>query len=420
MAIMCRGGNQANTKPIPDGVKPPAKTHQNFLAAAQNALVVTTDPPWHCHKCYAVVADQKLTKCPQDGCREKRLAVDKPPADPKVLIGKEALKIIKQDETGGTEAGAEEKKMKEIARLKQTIADAKAYDWPGLLANAEAQLEKLAPKAKSPDIDTAKDTRTVMSDRVRWLHEHEAKVAALETKKEEATAAIARHEAGLEKAIKLEKERHAECILAAQTDFARMIRVEKETIEKATQALELQQAQFAQADDQINSFIAKRLPVDPTQAAITPDMLNTTLITNHLMQDEKIKGILDLQAAGVAESLCSLLNLIVDSRNQPVEESGSEMEDDSELIDATVADADGYSLVRGRRRRVKGPTGTDQVMTENAKNEAGKRTAAEVTKDKEVETPPPKVPTPPKPTDDGKAKGSGGSNDGKPEEPKKK
>ena len=344
--------------------------------------------------------------------------MDKPPADPKELIGKEAMKIIKQDETGGTEAASEEKKVKEIARLKQTIADAKAYDWPGLLANAEAQLEKLAPKAKSQEIDTAKDTRTVMSDRVRWLHEHEAKVAALETKKEEATAAIARHEAGLEKAIKLEKERHAECILAAQTDFARMIRVEKETIEKATQALELQQAQFAQADDQINSFIAKRLPVDPTQVAITPDMLNTTLITNHLMQDEKIKGILDLQAAGVAESLCSLLNLIVDSRNQAVEESGSEMEDDSELIDATVADADGYSIVRGRRRRVKGPTATDQVMTENAKNEAGKRSAAEVMKVNGEETPPPKMPTPPKPTDDGKAKGSGGSNDDKNEDGK--
>ena len=54
-----------------------------------------------------------------------------------------------------------------------------------------------------------------MSDRVRWLHEHESKVAALEKKKEEATAAIIRHEAGLEKAIKLEKERHAECIQAA-------------------------------------------------------------------------------------------------------------------------------------------------------------------------------------------------------------
>ena len=71
LAIMCRGGKQVNTNPVPDGVNPPAKTHQNFLAAAQNALVVTTDPPWHCHKCYAVVADQKLTKCHRTGV-EKR------------------------------------------------------------------------------------------------------------------------------------------------------------------------------------------------------------------------------------------------------------------------------------------------------------------------------------------------------------
>ena len=54
----------------------------------------------------------------------------------------------------------------------------------------------------SPDLDVAKDTRTVISDRVRILHTHEAKCASLESKCEKATEAIGKHKTAKEDAKK--------------------------------------------------------------------------------------------------------------------------------------------------------------------------------------------------------------------------
>ena len=110
-------------------------------------------------------------------------------------------------------------------------------------------------------------------------------------------------------------------------------------------------------------------------------MLNTELITNHLMTDSKLAVILDLQAEGVAQSLCDLFNQIVGEKMKKgagAEEEISDMELDANHDHAQAeAQLDGKAPLQPRRRKVikKPPTSADKVMEESAKNEQGKRDA---------------------------------------------
>ena len=127
-----------------------------------------------CHACHCLVPDQKAQRCTQGACRAKRLAVDKPTPEPKVLIGKEAMKIITAADSAETDE--DDKKVKaEIERLKTMQDDAKKNGWNHIVEFTEKRLMELKPKVISPELDTAKDTRIVMSDRVRLLHAHEAR-----------------------------------------------------------------------------------------------------------------------------------------------------------------------------------------------------------------------------------------------------
>ena len=97
MAVMCGETKKTRTAPGMD---------HNGKATTPTAPTpdTTMEPPWFCHVCHVVVNDQKLQKCPKPDCKTKRLQSDKPPAEPKILIRKEALKIIENaDGDGGTE-----------------------------------------------------------------------------------------------------------------------------------------------------------------------------------------------------------------------------------------------------------------------------------------------------------------------------
>ena len=126
-----------------------------------------------------------------------------------------------------------------------------------------------------------------------------------------ATEGISRHKGAREEALKVEVERHKKRMQAITEDFDRMLKNEEDQIKEATEALKQQKLQYEEADTKINGFIAKQVPSEPS---ITPAMLNTDLITEHLMKDKTLAGIIDLQAAGVAKSLCALLNLIVENK----------------------------------------------------------------------------------------------------------
>ena len=248
----------------------------------------------------------------------------------------------------------------------------------------------------SPGLDVAKDTRTVISDRVRILHTHEAKCASLEAKCEKATEAIGKHKAAKEEAKRVEDERHRKRVQAIEDDFAQMIRVEEELIKKSKEALRLRKVQYEEADVKINGFMAKQLP-QSEEPSITPAMLNTDLITQHLMQDATLAGIIDLQAAGVAKSLCSLLNLIVEHKNMKETESDMEL-DDNELAaerDHEEAqrqlDGEPSSSKTPTRRKVRGKQAKDAMDQTTAT--AGKRDAEEADAEK---PPPPKCPVPEK------------------------
>ena len=273
-----------------------------------------TDQPWMCHKCHAVVPDQALQKCPEEACRTKRIMPEKPPEAPRPLIGKEARKIIESAAGVGENGPDADKKRAEMDSLIKTIEDAKKYGFKEIQELSEKKLAAIKLASHSPDLDVAKDTRTVMSDRVRLLHTHEAKCGALEAKCERATEDIKKHKAALEEKIKEEKERHAAYMKGITEEVAIMIKREEEVIKDATQALKVQREEFRIADENINEFIAKQLPVE--QHAITPKMLTTDVITQHLLSDQRLAGIIDLQAAGVAESLCSLFNLLVESKGK--------------------------------------------------------------------------------------------------------
>ena len=90
-----------------------------------------------------MVADQKLQRCPKPDCGQKRLQPEKPPEEPKVLIGKEAKKIIDAAETGdGTAWMAEDEleKHRELKNLKKTIEDARKFGWKDILEMSERKL----------------------------------------------------------------------------------------------------------------------------------------------------------------------------------------------------------------------------------------------------------------------------------------
>ena len=121
----------------------------------------------------------------------------------------------------------------------------------------------MKPLVISPDFDVAKDTRTVISDRVRILHTHEAKCASLETKCEKATEAIGKHKAAKEEGKKVEAERHRKRVLAIDEDFARMIKAEEEIIEESTEALQTQKTQYEEADLKITASLPSSFPRSP-------------------------------------------------------------------------------------------------------------------------------------------------------------
>ena len=259
------------------------------------------------------------------------------------------------------------------------------------MENAERKLAALKPQVTSPDLDVAKDTRVVVSDRVRLLHAHEAKVASLESKNEKATEAIVKHKAAKIEARQVEEERHRKRMAAIEDDFTRMIKAEEELIKESSEALRLQRSQYEEADSKINGFIAKPLPSEPS---ITPAMLNTDLITTHLMKDGTLAGIIDLQAAGVAKSLCALLNLIVENKNNEEEESDMELDanEQAAALDHEEAqrqmDGGSTSSATPRRRRGKQQVKKDEMdLTQLA---AGKRDADAADTE---QPPPPKVPT---------------------------
>ena len=133
----------------------------------------------------------------------------------------------------------------------------------------------LKPKAKSPEIDAAKDARIVMSDRVRLLHAHEEKRSALVKKGERATEAITRHKTALEKAVLAEKERHERDLKAIKVAFARMVRAEEESIAKTKEALRIQKESYDHAEEDYVGYVAKQIPAEP---AITSDMIGTDMI----------------------------------------------------------------------------------------------------------------------------------------------
>ena len=383
LAAVCWGGKGGNTNGTTGQAKPPPPKPD-----PAKDIVDLTQPPWTCHQCYVPCEDPSLKRCPRVSCTAKRLVSDKPAPDPKALIGKDALKIIDSAEKAADDATADEGKKAEIEELKKTVAQAKKYGWSLVQENAERRLATLRPLVTSPGLDVAKDTRTVISDRVRILHTHEAKCASLEAKCEKATEAIAKHKTAKEEARKVEDERHRKRVQAIDDDFAQMIRVEEETIKESTEALKLQKTQYEEADQKINGFMAKQLP-QSEEPSITPAMIDTELIAQHLMQDATLAGIIDLQAEGVAKSLCSLLNLIVDSKNKKEAESDMELDENEEAATRDHAEAqrqmDGTSATPRRRRGKQQARKEEMDQTETT---AGKRDAEAADAEK---PPPPKV-----------------------------
>ena len=255
------------------------------------------------------------------------------------------------------------------------------------MAFSEKRLAELRPKVLSPELDTAKDTRTVMSDRVRLLHTHEARCAALEAKCVKATDAIRKHGEALERAVGEEKERHAKTMKQIQDDVARMIKNEEDTIKEATEDLRKQKQGFEEADESYNGFIAKQLPAEP---ATTAKHLKTEMITKHLLEDPKLAGIIDLQAEGVAQSLCALLNLIVDGKTaaKGTTDDGGESEmdlDETEIAakrdhEKATEQMDGTQGKAAARRRARKKAqeqsgGSNMDTAPEIRNETGKRDA---------------------------------------------
>ena len=136
LAAICRDNDHATTNTTKTTTTSPEP--KTIADASKHAIVINTDPPWVCSVCYAVVADQKLTKCPKPNCHAKRLMPEKTEAPPKNLITKEALKVIDGD--GGKID--EEKRKAEIEQWEKTRDDAKEKGWAIILEHAEKRLEE--------------------------------------------------------------------------------------------------------------------------------------------------------------------------------------------------------------------------------------------------------------------------------------
>ena len=185
--------------------------------------------------------------------------------------------------------------------------------------------------------------------------------------------------------IKQEKERHEKAANAYKEDMERAMRKEDEIIKEAEEALRNAKLQYEQADVKLNGYISKHLPVET--AEITPETLNKEAIVNHIMADEKIKGLMNLEAGGVVQSLCNLLNVIAQQKKADKEDSEDEMSnmdlDEKEIWgddDAAKAEA----IAKRRLRRKVPKDGLDAPMAENVKNEAGKRGAPEMTEEEKA------------------------------------
>ena len=124
------------------------------------------------------------------------------------------------------------------------------------------------------------------------------------------------------------------------------------------------------------------------------------------MKDATLAGIINLQAAGVAKSLCALLNLIVENKNKKDEESEMELDENEQAAAADHEEAqrqiDGLpsSSATPRRRRGKQATKKDGEMDQTTLT-AGKRDADAANAEK---PPPPKVQNFDLTKDDGKTK----------------
>ena len=166
-----------------------------------------------------------------------------------------------------------------------------------------------------------------------------------------------------------------------------MIRNEEDTIREATEELKVQKQSFERADESYTGFIAKQIPAEP---AITSKDLKTEMITQHLLQDPKLAGIIDLQAEGVAQSLCALLNLIVEGKKtaEGGQEEGSEMDLDEAEIAAkrdhenAVEQMEGTPGKAAARRRARKKAqeqsgGSSMDTAPEIRNEMGKRDAEE-------------------------------------------
>ena len=120
-------------------------------------------------------------------------------------------------------------------------------------------------------------------------------------------------------------------------------------------------------------------------------MISSDLIAAHLKGDDRLKGILDPQAEGVAQSLCNLLNLLVEPKTKEstdceisdmeLDENEREARKDNQRAQDMIDGKKGaWSTLRRKRGKQSGPSQMDQT-----EGSAGKRTAGEA----ETEPPPP-------------------------------
>ena len=289
------------------------------------------------------------------------------------------------------------KRKAEIEQWEKTHAEAKEKDW---LAN-----HKGARRAQAKGIETC-DQRARDGKRRKESDRSKGEFGELPRKQDkgiggkglkcregdhQTQARIAK------KTLEAEKERHEKTIKACQEDFARMIKVQEDLIETTEEELRKAKEEYEEADIKINTFMAKQFPTEPS---ITPAMLDTQVITAHLLKDEKLAGILDLQAEGVAKSLCSLLNLIVANKSKEDDEEESDMDLDANELAAAgdheqaVRQMDGEggsssSTQRGGRRKLRGKRCPADAMDQTALA-AGKRDANAAETE---QPPPPKCPT---------------------------
>ena len=126
------------------------------------------------------------------------------------------------------------------------------------------------------------------------------------------------------------------------------------------------------------------------KCCITPDMISSDLIAAHLKSDDRLKGILDPQAEGVAQSLCNLLNLLVEPQNKENTDGEISDMDQDENEDAAERDHQrAEDMIEGKKsawktaRRKRGKQAGAEQMDQTAVN-AGKRGAD----DAETEEPP--------------------------------